>query len=106
VSWFITKGTDRKTRSELEKIRKALERLADVAELHFGSRSGPSLRSFYKDENPKAIDEAELAYVDDEEAWVIEQAERSGISIEEYREQQSYGKGETEGEVQAEDVKR
>jgi hypothetical protein len=106
VSWFITKGVDRKARRELERIRKALERLADVAELHFGSRSGPSLRSFYKDKNPKAIDEAELAYVDDEEAWVIEQAERSGISIEAYREMQSYATGETEGEVQAEDVKR
>ena len=103
MSWFITRGTDRKTRSELEKIRKALERLADCAELHFGSRSGPSLRSFYKDANPKAVDEAELAYVDDEEAWVIEQAERSGVSIEEYREQQSYATGGDEERKQAED---
>ena len=103
MSWFITKGTDRKTRSELEKIRKALERLADVAELHYGSQSGPSLRSFYKDANPKAIDEAELAYTDDEEAWVIEQAERTGVSIDEFRERQTYATGGDEERVQDED---
>lgn len=106
MAWFITRGVDRKTRHELEKIRKAVERLADVAELHFGSRSGPSLRSFYKEASPKAVDDGELSYVDDEEAWIIEQAERSGVSIDEFREQQSYAAGETEGEVQAEDVKR
>ncbi len=106
MSWFITRGVDRKTRGELEKIRKALERLADVTELHLGTGTGASLRSFYKDDNPKAVDQAELAYVDDEEAWIVEQAERGGPSVEDFREQQSYGTGDTNGEVQAEDVKQ
>ncbi len=104
MPWFITKGVDRKTRGELEKIRKALERLADVAELHFGSRSGPSLRSFYRDKNPKAtIDEAELAYVNDEEAWALEQAELGGQSVEDYHAQKRYDAGGTEGEGQDEE---
>lgn len=103
MAWFITKGTDRKTRAELEKIRKALERLADVAELHFGARSGPSLRSFYKDGNPKAVDEAELAYIDDEEAWIIEQAERSGVSADEFREKLAYATGGDEERRQDQD---
>jgi len=95
LSWFITRGTDRKTRTELEKIRKAIERLVDAVELNFGTRGGTSLRSFYKDANPKAVDEAELSFVDDEEAWAVEQAERGGLSVEDFREQQSYAAGET-----------
>lgn len=105
MSWFITRGVDRKTRHEIARIRKALERIADVAELNFGSRGGPSFRSFYTDKSPKAVDEAALLYVDDEEAWANEQAEESGISLEDFREKMRYTHGETEGEEQDGDVK-
>ena len=106
MALFITKGVDRKTRGELAGIRKALERLADAAELHFGKGSGASLRSFYKDADPKAVDDADLSYITNEEAWAIEEAEGGGQSFEDYQEQQSYGTGGTEGEEQGEDRKR
>lgn len=103
MSWFITKGVDRKTRGELEKIRKALERLADAAELHFGKSKGASLRSFYTDPDPKAVDDATISYVDDEEAWALEQAERGGQSVADFHEQRRYDQGDTTGEEQKED---
>jgi len=106
VPWFISRGVDRKTRKELEGIRRALERLADMAELHVGQKSGPSLRSFYGEKGKGAVDEGSLEYMDDEAAWAAEQSERKGVTLEEFLAEQSYTDGKTEGEEQSEDVKR